>query len=130
MVFGAKKKKSPAKKKDASISDNAEVEEANTVVKDVKEKAAEAEEAAATAIIVEGPPAEEFFVDGVSSLFLRSGVVKLECYRVVGHDRQTNRESRMAALRLVLPAPALQELAQLLRNVSDMQRARADKAGT
>ena len=83
-----------------------------------------------TATIVEGPPAEEISVDGVSSLSWRSGVVKLACYRVVGHDSQANRESRMVTLRLVMPATALQELKQILQNVSELQQAQADKVGT
>ena len=37
-----------------------------------------------TAKIVIGPPAEEIYVDGISSLSFRSNVVKLDCYRVVG----------------------------------------------
>ena len=73
---------------------------------------------------VAGPPPEEIYVDGVSSLFFRSGVVKLDCYRVVRHDPQENKEIRMGTHRLVMPATALQELIQLLQNASQVQKSR------
>ena len=72
-----------------------------------------------------GPPAEEIYVDGISSLSFRANVVKLDCYRVVGQDPQENIENRMVAHRLVMPAAALQELIQLLQNASERQRERA-----
>ena len=77
------------------------------------------------------PPAEEIYVDGISSLSFRANVVKLDCYRVVGQDPQESTETRMAAYRLVMPATALQELIQLLQNASERQRVRsATEAGT
>lgn len=84
--------------------------------------------------MVPGPPAEEIFVDGVSSLFFRSGVVKLDCYRVVGHNPNENREVRMATHKLVLPVTAIQELLRLLQNASNIQRSqeenvRSDEVG-
>lgn len=79
------------------------------------------------ATTVPGPPAEEIFVDGVSSLYFRSGIVKLDCYRVVGHNQQENKEVRMATHRLVLPVSALQELIRLLQNASNIQRSQAEK---
>ena len=63
-------------------------------------------------------------VDVVSSLYFRSGVVKLDCYRVVRHDPQGKKEIRMGTHRLVMPATALQELIQLLQNASQMQQSR------
>ena len=80
---------------------------------------------------MKGPPAEEIYVDGVSSLSFRANVVKLDCYRVVSQDFQENTESRMVAHRLVMPAAGLQELIQLLQNASERQRERAAaEAGT
>ena len=84
-----------------------------------------------TAKTVTGPPAEEIYVDGISSLSFRANVVKLDCYRVVGQNPQENIENRMVSHRLVMPAAALQELIQLLQNVSERQRERAAaEAGT
>ena len=80
---------------------------------------------------VTGPPPEEIYVDGISSLSFRANVVKLDCYRVVGQDPKENTENRMVAHRLVMPATALQELVQLLQNASGRQRERAAaEAGT
>lgn len=83
-----------------------------------------------TAKMVAGPPPEEIYIDGISSLFFRSNVVKFDCYRVVGQDSQGNTENRMVGHRLVMPATALQELIQLLQNVSERQRKAAAEAGT
>jgi len=80
------------------------------------------------ATTVPGPPAEEIFVDGVSGLFFRSGVVKMDCYRVVGHNQDENKEVRMSTHRIVLPVSALQELVQLLQNASNVQRSQAASA--
>ena len=81
--------------------------------------------AQAAAKMVTGPPPEEVYVDGISSLIFRPGVVKFDCYRVVGHDQQDNKEVRLGTHRLVMPQTALQDLIQLLQNASERQQAMA-----
>jgi len=131
MVFG-NKKKARAKKKDAA-ADNMMDEGGTAEELEVGEPSVEFVPAAETpdafppsadggapvsATTVAGPPAEEVFVDGVAGLSFRSGVVKLDWYSVVSHDREQNREVRKATHRLVMPMTALQELLQLLQNAS------------
>ena len=131
MVFGSKKK-GQAKKKDAA-ADNATVEGGTAEETEVGEPSVEFMPAAETpdalppsadgsvpvaATTVAGSPTEEVFVDGVAGLSFRSGVVKLDWYSVVSHDREHNREVRKATHRLVMPTMALQELLQLLQNAS------------
>jgi len=77
---------------------------------------------------IAGPPPEEIFVDGISSLFFRAGIVKFDCYRVVGHDQTENKEARMVSHRLVMPAGSLQGLIKLLQNAANMQRSQAEKS--
>ncbi len=153
MVFGSKKKS--AKKKDEKKKDekkepaakdekgesNDEVEIGEPSVEFVPSSEPAVQSSAApsapapqagggaktASTTVAGPPPEEIYVDGVSSLYFRSGVVKLDCYRVVRHDPQENKEIRMGTHRLVMPGTALQELIQLLQNASQVQQSR--KAG-
>ena len=148
MVFGSKKKaakkkaeKKKAEKKEPAAKDqkdepNDEVEigEPSVEVAPSPEPAASADSSAPapqagggapmTSTTVAGPPPEEIYVDGVSGLYFRSGVVKLDCYRVVRHDPKENKEIRMGTHRLVMPATALQELIQLLQNASQVQKSR------
>ncbi len=145
MAFGPKKK--PAKKKDekdeaaakdekSESNDEVEIGEPSVEFGPSPESAAQSSAgpgapapqagggAQTTPTTVAGPPPEEIFVDGISSLYFRSGVVKLDCYRVVRHNPQENQEIRMGTHRLVMPATALQELIQLLQNASQIQQSR------
>ncbi len=141
MVFGSKKKK-PAKekapaKKTTTKNEKAAVAEEEGVMGEPSIDPAPASAAPNTAQqqtpgappvkveMLSGPPPEEIYVDGISSLSFRSNVVKMDCYRVAGQDPQENTEKRMATHRLVMPASALQELIQLLQNASERQRERA-----
>ncbi len=147
MVFGSKKKaaKKKAEKKESAAKDqkdkpNDEVEigEPSVEVAPSPEPAVQSSAAASapapqagggapmTSTTVAGPPPEEIYVDGVSGLYFRSGVVKLNCYRVVRHDPEENKETRMETHRLVMPAMALQELIQLLQNASQAQKSRRE----
>ena len=55
-------------------------------------------------------PPDEIFIDGVAGILARPGLVKLDCYRVVGIDRTDNAEVRSVTHRLVLPAAAIPEM--------------------
>ncbi len=147
MVFGSKKKaaekkaekKKSAKKESAAKdkpNDEVEIGEPSVEVAPSPEPAVQSSAdssapapqagggAPMTSTTVAGPPPEEIYVDGVSGLYFRSGVVKLDCYRVVRHDPEENKEIRMGTHRLVMPATALQELIQLLQNASQVQKSR------
>ena len=67
-------------------------------------------------------PAEEIYVDGIGNLFFRGGVVKLNCYRVVGSDSEQNEEVRHHSHKLVMPTTALPDLIRLLQNAMNMSR--------
>jgi hypothetical protein len=72
-------------------------------------------------------PPEEMYADGVNAIIGRPGVIKLECYRVLGVDRETNAEIRTVIHRLVLPAVALPELVGLFQKMVEAgQRAAAE----
>jgi hypothetical protein len=73
-------------------------------------------------------PPEEIYVDGVSGILGRSGVIKLDCFRVYGVDRD-NTEVRSVTHRLVLPAGAIPGLVRLFQNMANVgQQAAADAA--
>jgi len=78
--------------------------------------------------MVQNPlPPEEIYADGVSAILARPGVIKLECYRAVGVDRDSNAEVRSVSHRLVLPAAAFPELVRLFQKMADAgQRAAAE----
>ena len=73
-------------------------------------------------------PPEEVYADGVNAIIGRPGVIKLECYRVLGVDRDTNAEIRTVIHRLVLPAVALPELVGLFQKLAEAGQ-RAAEAG-
>ena len=70
---------------------------------------------------------EEIYVDGVAGMSLRAGVAKIDCYRVVGQQQSeegVGQEVRRVAHRLVMPALALNELAQILQRTQEATRYR------
>lgn len=73
---------------------------------------------------VVGDPAdvEEFYVDGILGVAGRGGVVKLDCYRVVGIDNESKAEIRKVVRRLVLPVSAINELANVVKGVAEGAR--------
>ena len=77
---------------------------------------------------------EEIYVDGVSAIIGRPGVIKLECYRAVGVDREAKAEIRTVTHRLVLPSAVLPELVGLFQKMAEagqrMAEARAAEART
>ena len=74
-------------------------------------------------------PPEEMYADGVNAIIGRPGVIKLECYRVLGVDRDTNAEIRTVIHRLVLPAVALPELVGLFQKLAEAGQRAAAEAG-
>ena len=73
-------------------------------------------------------PPEEIYVDGVSGILGRGGVIKLDCFRVMGVDRD-QAEIRSVTHRLVLPAGAVPGLVRLFQNMANVgQQAVADAA--
>ncbi len=73
-------------------------------------------------------PPEERYADGVNAIIGRPGVIKLECYRVLGVDRETNAEIRTVTHRLVLPAVALPELVGLFQKMVEASQRTAAEA--
>lgn len=71
-------------------------------------------------------PPEEIYVDGVSGAFARGGVLKFDCYRVTGFDRNENVEMRTITHRLVLPAVMVPELVRLFQTMANAGRRRAE----
>ncbi len=66
-------------------------------------------------------PPEEIYVDGVSGILGRGGVIKLDCFRVMGVDRD-QAEIRAVTHRLVLPAGAIPGLVRLFQNMANVGR--------
>ncbi len=73
-------------------------------------------------------PPEEMYADGVNAIIGRPGVIKLECYRVLGVDRETNAEIRTVTHRLVLPAVALPEVVGLFQKMVEAGQRTAAEA--
>ncbi len=73
-------------------------------------------------------PIDELYVDGTSSLISRSGVVKLDLFRVVGFDPATKTELRQVSHRLVLPLTALPELLNAFQSVARAAQQAAQRA--
>jgi hypothetical protein len=71
--------------------------------------------------IVSNPhPVDELYIDGIAGVLGRSNVCKLDCYRVVGIDREDNNaEIRRITHRLVLPTSALPELIHIIKALSE-----------
>ena len=63
-------------------------------------------------------PPDEIFIDGVAGILARPGLVKLDCYRVVGIDRSDNAEVRSVTHRLVMPSAAIPEMVRLFQNMA------------
>lgn len=87
---------------------------------DVKTKNASQEKPGATANVnfVENPfPIEEVFVDGIAGIFGRGGVFKIDCYSALGHNPETNTETRRITQRVVLPGSAMAELIKAVQGV-------------
>ncbi len=81
---------------------------------------AETTEKKQTVKMVPNPlPPEEIYVDGVSAILGRPGVIKLESYRAVGEDKETNAEVRTVTHRLVMPSAVLRELVGLFQNMAE-----------
>ncbi len=79
---------------------------------------AETTEKRQTVKMVPSPlPPEEIYCDGVSAILGRPGVIKLECYRAVGVDKEANAEVRTVTHRLVLPSAVLPELVGLFQKM-------------
>src|SRR5690606_12001193 len=65
-------------------------------------------------------PIDEIYVDGISGILGRSSVCKLDCYRVVGVDRDDgNAEIRRVTHRVVIPTSALPELIQMIKTMTE-----------
>ncbi len=74
-------------------------------------------------------PPDELYVDGVSAIIGRGGVIKLDCYRVVGIDRD-KAEVRSVTHRLVLPAGAVPGLVRLFQDMASMGQQSVAGPGT
>jgi hypothetical protein len=74
-------------------------------------------------------PPEEIYVDGVSGILGRGGVIKLDCFRVMGVDREQT-EIRTVTHRLVLPAGAVPGLVRLFQNMANVGQQAAAGAAT
>ena len=72
-------------------------------------------------------PPDEIYVDGVSGILGRGGVIKLDCFRVMGVDRD-QAESRAVTHRLVLPAGAMPGMVQLIQRMANVGRDSATDA--
>ena len=75
-------------------------------------------------------PPDEIYVDGVSAIIGRGGVIKLDCYRVVGVGKRDNAEVRSVTHRLVLPAGAVPGLVRLFQNMANMGQQSVVEPGT
>ncbi len=74
-------------------------------------------------------PPDELYVDGISAIIGRAGVIKLDCYRVVGVDKD-NAEVRSVSHRLVLPAGAVPGQVRLFENMASMGQQSVAEPGT
>jgi hypothetical protein len=72
--------------------------------------------------ILRGEPPHEVSVDGVVSVMIRRGVAKLDFYQFVGVDQATRKEQRRIHHRISMPLASLEELALILRRMSDAAR--------
>lgn len=72
--------------------------------------------------IVRGEPPHEVSVDGVVAVMIRRGVAKLDFYQFVGLDQATRKEQRRIHHRISMPLASLEELALILRRMSDAAR--------
>ncbi len=72
--------------------------------------------------ILRGDPPQEISVDGVVAVMIRRGVAKLDFYQFVGIDQATRKEQRRIHHRISMPLASLEELALILRRMSDAAR--------
>lgn len=72
--------------------------------------------------ILRGDPPAETSVDGVVAVMIRRGVAKLDFYQFVGLDPATKKEQRRVHHRISMPLASLEELALILRRMSDAAR--------
>jgi len=78
--------------------------------------------------MVENPfQVEEVYVDGVSGMMARGGVIKLDCYRVVGIDPKGKSEVRQMTHRLVMPSSAIPELMKVMQGTVSAANANKEK---
>ena len=75
----------------------------------------------ARAKLVNNPhPVDEVYVDGIAGILGRASVCKLDCYSVVGIDREDdNAEIRRVTHRLVMPTAALPDLIQMIKTLTE-----------
>lgn len=73
-------------------------------------------------IVRGGEPPHETSVDGVVAVMIRRGVAKLDFYQFVGVDPQSRKEQRRVHHRISMPLASLEELALILRRMSDAAR--------
>jgi len=69
---------------------------------------------------------EDVFVDGLSGVIGRGGVIKFEFYRFLGMDQKDDTEVRQIVQRLVLPAAAVQELAAAIKGTVEAEQKNKD----
>ncbi len=81
-------------------------------------------EGGTTAPLALGDLPKEIYVDGISALHARSGVIKLICYRVTGVDREAKSERRTISHHLVLPNSAVPELVRLVQQMAQAAQRR------
>ncbi len=62
---------------------------------------------------------DEVYVDGISGVVGRGGIIKLDFYRFLGFDEKEETEVRQIVLRLVLPTSAVPELARAIKGVAE-----------
>ena len=97
---------------------------------ETKQADAQPETAAPNVKMIASPqPPEEIYVDGVSGILGRGGVIKLDCFRVMGVDKDQV-EIRTVTHRLVLPAGAVPGLVRLFQNMANVGQQAAAGAAT
>jgi hypothetical protein len=68
------------------------------------------------------------FADGIHGVSLRAGVARIDLYQVVMSGDERQAEQRVVSHRLVLPLPALDELAAMLNSMRQaLQKATAQQ---
>jgi hypothetical protein len=72
--------------------------------------------------VIRSEPPEEVSVDGVVAVMIRRGVAKLDFYQFVGVDQTSKKEQRRIHHRISMPLASLEELALILRRMSDAAR--------
>src|SRR5690349_4538257 len=78
--------------------------------------------------VIRSEPPAEVSVDGVVAVMIRRGVAKLDFYQFVGVDQASKKEQRRIHHRISMPLASLEELALILRRMSDAARQSAPAA--